>query len=36
MKALLEVVKFETNAIVTTSACAQPGQVLDECDPEAE
>lgn len=37
MKALLEVVKFNAEDVITTSgACAIPGQLVDECDPEAE
>ncbi len=40
MKAYLEVVKFNAEDVITTSgtpaACAQPGQIIDECDPEAE
>ena len=39
MNAYLEVVKFNAEDVITTStsgACAQPGQIIDECDPEAE
>lgn len=37
MKALLEVVKFNAEDVVTTSGgCKIAGQFVDECDPEAE
>ena len=37
MNAYLEVIKFNAEDVLTTSgACANPGQIIDECDPEAE
>lgn len=39
MKAFLEVVKFHAEDVITTStpaACAKPGTLIDECDPEME
>ena len=37
MKALLEVVKFNAQDIITTgSGCKIPNQLKDECDPDME
>lgn len=38
MKAFLEVVKFNAEDVITTSAaaCKIPGNLTDECDPDAE